>query len=67
MHMPGIPYLLRRSRTHRALARQAERRDVRCVHRQFVKLYQRILVDIRSQVTDLRSPMNLRAMHEVER
>lgn len=42
-----IPYLLKRAHAHRLLAAAANCSEVNCVHRNFVKSYQRVLAEIR--------------------
>jgi hypothetical protein len=47
MGIKDISYLLKRARSHRALALAARSVEARCIHHQFVKRYQRVLVGIR--------------------
>lgn len=47
MDIEDISYLLKRACFHRAMVLDARSVEARCIHHQFVKRYQRVLVGIR--------------------
>jgi len=60
MDTKNVPYLLRRIRFHRYMARTTECNEAWCAHHQFVRHYQsRLLAIRRARAPEIRTPRHL--------